>query len=109
MEFEVGGVVECLLIDGLLLWVGVLKMGDDGLILGIVVLVGVIVLCGMLLLIVNGYCVLDCKCVFILLMSCNNVVVMYYMVVGMFVELVVYEVIGKVELFMYYLIMECGN
>ncbi|WP_322030462.1 xanthine dehydrogenase family protein molybdopterin-binding subunit [Paraburkholderia sp. J76] len=57
----------------------------------------------------NGYRVLDRKQVFIAPVQRNNAMVTYYSAVGALVELAVHEGSGKVELLSHHSIMECGN
>ncbi|WP_323121140.1 xanthine dehydrogenase family protein molybdopterin-binding subunit [Burkholderia alba] len=57
----------------------------------------------------NGYRVLDRKRVFIPPVQRNNAAVTYYSAVGTLVELAVHEASGEVELLTHHSIMECGN
>ncbi len=57
----------------------------------------------------NGYHVLDRRRVFIPPVQRNNAAVTYYTAVGTLVELAVHEASGQVELLTHHSIMECGN
>ncbi|AOJ28648.1 xanthine dehydrogenase family protein molybdopterin-binding subunit [Burkholderia seminalis] len=109
-EFEVGGTVERLPIDGLSLRVGAPKTGaDSGPVPGTAAPAGATAMHGTLAPTANGYRVLDRKRVFIPPTSRNNAAVTYYTAVGTLVELAVHEATGKVELLTHHSIMECGN
>ncbi|MBU9160335.1 xanthine dehydrogenase family protein molybdopterin-binding subunit [Burkholderia multivorans] len=109
-EFEIGGTVERLPIDGLSLRIGAPKTGDEhGPVPGTAVPAGATAVRGTLPPTANGYRVLDRKRVFIPPMSRNNAAVTYYTAVGTLVELAVHEATGKVELLTHHSIMECGN
>ncbi|WP_220271954.1 molybdopterin cofactor-binding domain-containing protein [Crenobacter cavernae] len=87
-EFEIGGKLTRLPIDGLSLRYGdgKAKMSTQG-----------------------GYHVLDRKKVYVPPVQLNNAEVTYYSAVGTLVELAVHEASGKVELLNHHSIMECGS
>jgi CO/xanthine dehydrogenase Mo-binding subunit len=92
-EFEVGGKIERLPIDGLSLRYGngAMPNGPKS------------------ATTLNSYRVLDRKRVFIPPVQRNNAMVTYYSAVGTLVELAVNESSGEVELLTHHSILECGN
>jgi CO/xanthine dehydrogenase Mo-binding subunit len=102
-EFDIGGTIERMPIDGLSLRYG---KGDAN---TANTATKATVAPTTLPVTANGYRVLDRKRVFIPPMSRNNAVVTYYSAVGTLVELAVHEATGKVELLTHHSIMECGN
>lgn len=92
-EFEVGGKIERLPIDGLSLRYGngAMPNGQKS------------------ATTLNSYRVLDRKRVFIPPVQRNNAMVTYYSAVGTLVELAVNESSGEVEILTHHSILECGN
>ena len=92
-EFEVGGKIERLPIDGLSLRYGngAMPNGQKSATTS------------------NSYRVLDRKRVFIPPVQRNNAMVTYYSAVGTLVELAVNESSGEVEVLTHHSILECGN
>ena len=92
-EFEVGGKIERLPIDGLSLRYGngAMPNGPKS------------------ATTLNSYRVLDRKRVFIPPVQRNNAMVTYYSAVGTLVELAVNESSGEVEVLTHHSILECGN
>ncbi|SAK77117.1 aldehyde oxidase and xanthine dehydrogenase molybdopterin binding protein [Caballeronia hypogeia] len=86
-QFDLGGNVERLPIDGLSLRHGAGKGKNTP----------------------NGYTVLDRKKVFIAPVQRNNAAVTYYSALGTLVELAIDEASGKVALLSHHSIFECGN
>ncbi|MFD1561286.1 xanthine dehydrogenase family protein molybdopterin-binding subunit [Paraburkholderia silviterrae] len=116
-EFDVGGAVERLPIDGLSLRYGTANAGESGTPAAATAAPDAAARKGAPVAMApatlpptaNGYRVLDRKRVFIPPMSRNNAAVTYYSAVGTLVELAVHEATGKVELLTHHSIMECGN
>jgi CO/xanthine dehydrogenase Mo-binding subunit len=93
-EFDIGGVIERLPVDGLSLLHGEGKGRADAKAAPAAP---------------NAYRALDRKRVFIAPVQRNNAAVTYYSAVGTLVELAVNEASGRVDLLSHHSIMECGN
>jgi CO/xanthine dehydrogenase Mo-binding subunit len=99
-EFEIGGTVDRLPIDGLSLRYGAGRAASAAVSTAAKT---------SLPLTTNGYQVLDRRRVFIPPVQRNNAAVTYYTAMGTLVELTVHEASGQVELLTHHSIMECGN
>ncbi len=97
-EFDIGGVIERLPVDGLSLLHGAGKDKGKGKTDAKAAPVAA-----------NVYRAVDRKRVFIAPVQRNNAAVTYYSAVGTLVELAVNEASGRVDLISHHSIMECGN